>query len=44
MAAPAACGGDDNDVLVPEASMTITLRSPAFADEGSHSPHLHLRR
>lgn len=28
----AACGGDDADVTVPEAPMTITLRSPAFAD------------
>lgn len=28
----AACGGDDADVTVPEAQMTITVRSPAFAD------------
>jgi hypothetical protein len=32
VAAPAACGGDDDDVPVPEAPMTITLRSPSFAD------------
>jgi Raf kinase inhibitor-like YbhB/YbcL family protein len=39
VAAPAACGGDDDDVPVPEAPMTITLRSPAFAD-GDTVPRL----
>jgi Raf kinase inhibitor-like YbhB/YbcL family protein len=32
LVATAACGGDNDDVPVPEAPMMITLRSPAFAD------------
>ena len=32
VAAAASCGGDADDVPVPEAPMTITLRSTAFAD------------
>lgn len=32
VAALATCGGDDDDVPMPEAPMTLTLISPAFAD------------
>jgi Raf kinase inhibitor-like YbhB/YbcL family protein len=35
VAVAASCGDDGDDVPVPEAPMTITLRSPAFADGDS---------